>query len=155
MAEYSDAQLINGLRSNDFKVLDAIYAHDLPRVTKMIVQNKGSVDDARDVFQDAIVVLFKRLKEPDFAINSNFSNYLYGICKFIWLRQLKKKHRTEVTLSNEAVLKSDVSIEGDFLKIEQRKFYQEKLKQLGDDCRKVLNYFFNGLSLREIAAKTG
>ena len=155
MAEYSDAELIDGLRSNDFGVLDAIYVQNLPKVTNMIVQNKGSENDARDVFQDAVVVLFKRLKEPDFTINSSFSNYLYGICKFIWLRQLKKKHRTEVTLSNESALKGELSIENELFETEQRKFYRAHFLQLGEDCQKVLQLFFNGLSLREIAKKTG
>lgn len=150
MSEFSDSTLIDGLKNNDFKILDAIYANNLSKVTKMIIQNNGSSDDARDVFQEAIVVLFKRLKEPDFKINSSFSNYLYGICKFIWLRQLKKKHRTEVTLSNEEVLKGDVSIEKEIFKTEQRQFYKEKFSELGEDCQQVLQLFFDGKPLREI-----
>ncbi|MDA7625714.1 RNA polymerase subunit sigma, partial [bacterium] len=75
--------------------------------------------------------------------------------KFIWLRQLKKKHRTEVTLGQEERLEDKVNIESELIEMEKRRFYKEKFSLLGVDCQSVLQSFFDGRSLKEIALKMG
>lgn len=155
MKTLTDPVLLKGLRENDYQILDTIYATYLPKISTMVIRNKGTKGEARDVFQEALVVLFKKTQEPDFEITSDFYSYLYRVCKFIWLRQLKKKHRTEVTIDDEEGLEDRANIESQLIETEKRQFYKERFKLLTEECQRVLQSFFDGNSLKEIAQQMG
>lgn len=153
--ESIDNQWVRGVLTNDYKVLKKIYEGHLPKVAAMVKKNNGTVDEARDVFQEALVVIYKKAAEPDFKLTTTFGGYLYGVSRFIWLRQLKKKHRTEVTLDADDGYIVKEGIEERLVESEKRKLFQEKLEKLGEDCQQVLKQFFNGIALKEIAQKMG
>lgn len=150
-----DEKLVNGLQRNDYQVLDHIYAQFLPKISPMILRNRGNADDVQDIFQEALVVLYKRLQEPDFEITGSFFTYFYGICKFLWLRQLKKKSRSEVTLDEKMELPEEAKIERQIFETERRQFYQEKFRELSAECQQVLQLFFDGKPLKKIAKLMG
>ncbi len=155
MIAIDESIFLNGLRQNDYQILDEIYKTYLPKITAMVIQNKGTRDDARDVFQEGLVILFNKLNTPDFELTTGFAAYFYGTCRFIWLRQLKKKYRKEVTLEDDERLIAEASIEKDLIESEQRKFYKQKFAELTEECQSVLQSFFNGKPLKEIAQKMG
>lgn len=155
LTEPPDHQLLQGILDNNLQILDRIYARYLPDVLAMVKNNRGSTDDARDVFQEAIVVLFKKASEPGFALTTTFGGYLFGVSRFIWMRQLKKKYRTEVTLEEDMRHIDHKNIETLLVESEKRQLFQQKLAQLGADCREVLQLFFAGKSLKDIALKKG
>ena len=150
-AQPIENQFIKGILENDFQVLEKIYVEHLPTVVAMVKRNSGSMEDARDVFQEAIVVVFRKAALPDFELTTSFGGYLYSICRYIWLRQLKKKHRLEVTLEPGEVYIADGDMEALLLETEKRQLFQQKLAELGQECRKVLQLFFAGTPLKEIA----
>ncbi|RMG87303.1 MAG: hypothetical protein D6714_02645, partial [Bacteroidetes bacterium] len=39
---------------------------------------------------EALLILFSKSTRPDFELKGSFKNYLHGICKNLWLRDLKK-----------------------------------------------------------------
>lgn len=155
MITLANSVLLKGLKENDYKILDKIYKTYLPKITSMVIQNKGTRDDARDVFQEGLVVVYNKVQSPDFEFTSGFYNYFYQVCKYIWIRQLKKKHRTEVTLEEEDRLEGRVNIESELIETEKRQFYKKKFALLKEDCQNVLQSFFDGKSLNEIAQKMG
>ncbi|MDB4727202.1 sigma-70 family RNA polymerase sigma factor [Saprospiraceae bacterium] len=155
MITLTNSVLLKGLKENDYKILDKIYKTYLPKIISMVTHNKGTRDEARDVFQEGLVVVFNKVQSSGFEFTSEFYSYFYQVCKFIWLRQLKKKHRTEVTLGQEERLEDKVNIESELIEMEKRRFYKEKFSLLGVDCQSVLQSFFDGRSLKEIALKMG
>ena len=150
-----DQAFLDGISNNDFAVLDKIYTLYLPKISTMILKNHGTKVEAKDIFQEAILVIFKKIKEPEFQLTTSFYNYLYSVSKFIWLRQLKKKHRSEVTLEGDEGYEFEASIESQIIEREKKQLFKRKFAQLGEDCRKVLQLFFDGTSLREIAQSLG
>lgn len=155
MTALTDQDLLNGLKTNNYQTLNKIYATYLPKISTMVIRNKGTKEEARDVFQEGLVVLFNKVQSPDFEFTSGFYNYFYQVCKFIWLRQLKKKYRTEVTLDEEERLGDRVNIESELIETEKRQFYKKKFALLKEDCQNVLQSFFDGKPLNEIAQKMG
>lgn len=151
----AEKRLTEGLRNNTYHVVAQIYDKNLPLITNYVLQNRGSKEDAKDVFQDGLVILFNRLQDPSFHITTSMNNYLFGICKFVWMRKLKKKSRQEVSIASEDALLEDTSIESDLLQEERRQFYREKFRELSEECKTVLQSFFDGVPLRDIAAKMG
>ncbi len=151
-----DDLFIRGILDNDYRVLERIYAEYLPDVTAFIKSRRGTAEDARDVFQEAIVVVFKKSSSPDFTLNTPFGGYLYAVCRYIWWRQLKKKYRSEeVTPDMPEGYDDRESLEALLLEAEKRKLFQEKLAALGAECRKVLRLFFAGSALKEIGQTMG
>ncbi len=144
-------QYIAGILENNFQVLEKIYATYLPEITDWVKKNHGAAEDARDIFQEAIVVIFRKDAEPEFQLKSTFGGYLYGICRYLWLRQLKKKYRTEVTLTGDEGHTVIGNVEEELVEMEKRKLFREKLAGMGEDCRRLLSLFFEGISLKAIA----
>jgi len=142
-----------GIAQNDTKVLKAIYKENLGKITKFVQKNNGSKDDALDVFQDALVVIYKKIQANELQLTSSFSTYLFSVCRFIWLRELKKKYRQEAPMENISSPCSSIDIEKEWCENEKRKLFQSKMKQLSTEAQQVLILFFNGHSMKEIASK--
>lgn len=153
--EHQDLTFIRGVLSNDSAVLVELYRRFLPVVYGMVRRNNGTFEDAKDVFQEGLVVLFHHAARPGFQLTAPFQSYLTGICRFIWLRQLKKNARTEVTFAPEERLDVDADLERSIFESEKRMLYQEKFAQLGDDCRQLLQRFFDREPLSSIADDMG
>ena len=90
----NDAQIINYLKTNNYsKVSQKLYAY-FPVIKKLVLKNNGSTADAEDVFQDALIILIKKVQANNFVLTSSLNTYLYSICRFVWNDELKKKSKT-------------------------------------------------------------
>lgn len=147
---------IEAILTNDRPVLTALYRQFFPMVLKMVRGTGGSEADAKDVFQESILVIFNLAKQPDFQLKSQFSTFLYGVAFNCWRGHRKKKSFSEVSIPEDATLIADESSEaGDDGKAEQQRLLYKAFAQLGDDCRAVLLMFFEHKTMKEIAEKMG
>jgi len=152
---FSDHTYLQGIIENDSKVLNKIYECFLPSITKFVLENRGTESDARDVFQDGLVIIYKKLKSDSLELTSGFHTYLFSVCRFVWLRELKKKRRTEVTLDDNILSIAKTDIEKAYAENEKQKFFKSKLSQMPAESQKVLQLFFNKKSMKEIAEVMG
>lgn len=153
--EKDESIYIQGILHNKTQILEEIYKRFFPPVYSMLRNNQASYDDARDVFQEALVVIFSHAARPGFQLTAPFQAYLMGIGRFIWLRQLKKNSRTEVTSSPEERYDIDADLELQVFELEKRNLYREKFEQLGPDCKQLLQRFFDREPLQSIATDMG
>lgn len=86
-------------------------------------------------------------------MTQSFYAYLYAVSRFLWLRQLKKKHREEVSLDATLSPEADQDIVKDIEDREQKKLFRDKLESLGKECKQLLKQFFEGIPLKQIAAE--
>lgn len=87
---------VNRLAIADFKAnnecaFGILYDKYFILTKKYILNNSGTSDDAQDVFQDAMMVLFEKLADENFQTYTCLSNYVMGITKNLWLKKLKNK----------------------------------------------------------------
>ena len=61
-SEISDQELIIGIRNGDSRAISKLYKSFFPPIQHMIITNSGSEDEAKDVFQDAVMVLCREQK---------------------------------------------------------------------------------------------
>ncbi len=144
---------IAGIRTGDRKTVDSIWTDLFPAVRKWVRDCGGSDDDAKDVFQDALMVIYDKAGKPDFQLTSKFSTYFLGICRNLVGNLFQKRYRRDVTLSDE--LKSIAEEPIDYEVRDRKKLLDNARKQLGHDCQRVLDLFFQGISMVEIAASLG
>ncbi len=156
MEKYTNEEIIKGIKRRDNTILQYVYKTYYPIIREFVVKNHGHSEDARDVFQEALVVIFRKTQEENLVLNSSFTNYLYTISRYIWLNVLKKrKIYTEKIV--EIIRPSDI-MSNQAHEIEasmERKIYQYYFSKLSKDCREILTMFYNELSFREIAEKLG
>jgi RNA polymerase sigma factor (sigma-70 family) len=156
VANYTNEEIVHGIKSRDNAILHYVYKTFYPIIREFVTRNYGKPDDAKDVFQEALVVIFRKTQEDDFNLHSSFTNYLYTVSRFIWLKMLKRKkliHEklTEIMRPLEIESNDSLDIEASM----ERKVYQYYFSKLGKDCREILTMFYNEMSFREIATKLG
>jgi len=153
--QLSKDENIQAIIAGDSKGLRNIYKEFLPRVRRLIVQNGGREEDAQDVFQSAILVVFEKANKRDFQLTSSFYTLFYGICRNIWGNRLQKKSFQEVTLPEDIKYRSDQNIEKDLELVEEQDLFWFAFKQLGADCQKLLTLFFDKEKMERIAQLMG
>ena len=146
---------ISAILSGDRAVLTRMYTALFPAIRSLVRDYGGSEDDAKDVFQDAVIVLYEKAQRPDFQLTSKFSTLFYGVCRNLWMSRQQKKSASEVTIPDHAKYIPDESIEVDLLQVERGKLFYRALRQLGEDCQKLLQLFFQKQSMDEIAQQMG
>lgn len=146
------------LREGQKKFIEILYKENFPSISHWIKKNSGSEKDAEDLFQDALVVVYQKAKDPEFALNCKLSTFIFGVVKKMWLHKLRTKDRylaTDFTLtetfssSNQAII--DHLIEEHEIDI----LYKSKFKKLTDECRSILSLFFNGSSMSQVMESMG
>lgn len=153
----SDYVYIAGLLRHDALLLEQMYQKFFPSVKRFVMRKGGDEARAKDIFQDALLVVHDRAKRPGFLLTSQFSTLLYGICQNLWRKQQQKKSASQVMIANEDLYnhQSDWELEYGSLKWERRKLYDKTFSQLGERCQDLLLLFFQKVKMEEIAQKLG
>ncbi|MEP3999956.1 MAG: sigma-70 family RNA polymerase sigma factor [Ekhidna sp.] len=141
------------IRKGDRGIIESIYDECFPSIANWIRKNSGTEKEAEDTFQDALVVLFQKSKDPEFEIHCKLSTYVFGVAKKMWLHKLRTRNRhvfTDFTAEEEISPKDDVEVDKLVIDAEIDQVYKRNFAKLTEECRKILTHFFNGLSMKEI-----
>jgi RNA polymerase sigma factor (sigma-70 family) len=159
MVNFSDEQILKGILRNDSLVLQFIYKEYYYSISSFVRKNQGDEHDANDIFQEAVIVIYRKLKENSLVLeNQKFPNYLYAISRILWLKQLEKRRIEKQKISDTIPFRDDVADSGLNELIEKNErygLYQKHFKDLGPDCQKILQMFFEKVSLKIIAQRMG
>ncbi len=143
----NDSEVLAKITRGDERALDYLYKKYYRMMVKLVVSNNGSEEEAKDIYQDALIVFWQKAISGNFTLTSKISTYLYSICLNLWRKELERKSK----LSNEE--KDEIEwIEDD--KSERIRIINECINALGETCRKVLSYYyFDGMTMSDIAEK--
>lgn len=152
--------LLNDLKQGKSTAFEQLYQKYYKMVASFIKNNKGTEDDARDIFQEAIFALIKNLQKPDFELKAKLGTYLYSIARYLWLHQLRgKKNLAVVDIAEGVEPFVDMGEEEIQRKQELEKKHellQKVLKGLKEDCRKlIIAYYYKKISLKTYAEQAG
>lgn len=147
--EMNEKEIFDRIQKGDEKALELIYKKYYRMMTKMVISNSGTEEEARDIYQDALVVFWQKARSGNLIMTAKMSTYIYSICQNLWRKELERKKR----LTNE---EKDSSQLLDTESEEREKIIAKCLDQLGETCKKVLMYYyFDEMSMQEIADKLG
>ncbi len=150
-----DKLLLEGLAIQDKASIETIYKSHFPMIQNLIINNKGSMDDASDTFQEAMIVLYQKSLDNEFQLNCLIKTYLYSVCKRIWLKKLQQIQRFGLQADD---FEEYVAIEEDVTKHEkqQDRFHimENALSKIGEPCKSLLEaYYIQKKHMNEIAAE--
>ncbi|NND34809.1 MAG: sigma-70 family RNA polymerase sigma factor [Saprospiraceae bacterium] len=153
---YTELELINGLKKRDVIVVKHLYVTYYPMIRDLIQKNGGSEEDASDVFQEGMVVVFEKTQDKNFNWSSSIKTYLYAVCRNKWLMHLRRQRTHNTTyLQDNVEVAGDQNVQRDIVHQEKRELMRKHFGFLGDDCQTVLRMFFAGNSMRKIAQEMG
>jgi len=128
-----------------------------PQVEKLILSKGGSKEDAKDIFQEALIIFYEKVTNTEFKLTSAIGTYLYSVSRFLWKDELLKRNgKTAVDVSFEFL--SEESAEFQLAIEREAKFKQIEsvLTQIGDKCLQLLKmFYYEDLSMSVIASKVG
>lgn len=156
-AETNEQPLLEGLARNDAKAVEIIYKENYNIVQSFIVNNNGTYDDARDIFQEAMIVLYENAKSTSFVLTCKITTYLYSVCRRLWLKRLQQLNKYGTPVES---LQEMVAVEEDVEDQEKRNtdfiIMERALGSLGEPCKSLLEaYYLQKKGMTEIAEAFG
>ncbi|MEN8156088.1 MAG: sigma-70 family RNA polymerase sigma factor [Bacteroidota bacterium] len=158
MKRLTDEDILAGLRKRDNRVLQYIYKNTFNPVKQLVVHNAGSDSDAEDIFQEALIVIFKKLRdEPDFKLDAAFGTYIYSISRLMWMMHLKKIKKIDIDPLNRDMeerieFEEPGPLEDKDLRLA---IYQRTLLKIPEDCQNILRLTAQDITSEEIARQLG
>lgn len=153
----TDREVVLGVLNNSEETLNRLYAGYYPMVLQFILNNSGDEDDAKDVYQEAIIVLYNKIKTGDFELSSKLKTYIYSVSRRIWLKKLSQQSKKTNNLSDfEDVLAVEEDVEQHEEKDQQFQKMESALQHLGEPCKTIIqDFYINNLSMTDICEKFG
>lgn len=156
MSRYSSEELIDGIRKRDNAVLQFVYQKYFHTIQRFVLNNNGTEDDAKDVFQEAVIVVYENVRaDKSFRLSCSMMTYVFSVSRIIWIKHLNKvkKNMDKLKENHEFIdfIEPQPFQEHDF----KYSLYQKVFLNLPVDCQKIMKMSNEGVSNREIASKLG
>lgn len=139
----SDQQVIRRIRQGDESALMHVYRTNIVMVRKFILDNSGREEDADDMLQDALVVLWENVTHGDFDLTSKISTYVYSVVRNKWLREISKRKIGKTSnVDDHVVTEERIDVLKEIVHREEYQIILKCINDLGSTCRKVLTMFY-------------
>lgn len=74
--------------------LEELYKVMFPRVASYISRRGGSFDEAKDIFQEAVIIYYEKISGAGVYTVQNKGAYIMGIARHLWMKAIKDKTLT-------------------------------------------------------------
>lgn len=153
----NDNEIVLGILNGSNDILGRIYKAYFPMILQLIVTNNGDEDDAKDIFQETVIVLYDKVQAGNFELSSKLKTFIYSVSRRLWLKKLNYKSRNTGSVED---FENVVSVEQDMEEHEEkdRMFTQMEsaLQLLGEPCRTIIeDFYIKSRSMQEICEKFG
>jgi RNA polymerase sigma factor (sigma-70 family) len=159
---FKNSEVLDLLKAENHAMLKEFYVVMYPKVQDFILLNAGTPNDARDIFQDALVLFLRKIQNMTSQLvqNVKWGQYFMGIVHKIWLLELKNRKKREIVALSEMpeLLELDHSELNLALTTQEWRLdvVHKALHQLPPGCRELLNMFYvECAGTKEIAERLG
>jgi len=154
MPKHDDHKYIEALKNNNTTLIDEIYQKWFPEVRSYIAKNNGDVNDAADLFQEALMAILRRARKGNFELSVPFGGYFYFIYRNKWIDKLRKNKKMRVINDEDERYKDEVATktmaEQTVEEDDRYQLYKLCFKNLTEACQNVLRLTFEGLATKVI-----
>lgn len=147
---YSNEEIVKGIYERRSKVLLFLYDEYFKLIKRFILRNHGTEEEAEDVFQDTILIVYEKIKSDKLKLSSSFMTYFYAICRNLWLQRLQVLQRTQ-SEDQFADSWNEIPSPEEYMDYEEEKLFQYHFSKLDKDCQHVLTSYFERKPFRDIA----
>jgi RNA polymerase sigma factor (sigma-70 family) len=153
----SDARILDGIRRGDETALVTLYNTHRRPITAHVMRNNGTADDADDMLQEALIVLWERVRAGTFEHTAALGTFLFATARNLWLRRLARARREQpFDPAAETTSTDDPSPLDELIDDEQTATVRTAMDRLGEPCRSLLLLFYwEEETMEEIARRLG
>ena len=153
-----DRLLLDGIAGEDKSSLEEIYRQHYYMIQNMVVTNGGSKDDAADLFQETVVILYEKVKSGDFDLQCLLKTFLYSVARRLWLKKLQQQQRFSTQLPD--TIEDIVAVEDDLeYHLKQQNAFSimdSAMHKVGEPCKSLLEaYYLQKKHMNVIAQEFG
>jgi len=146
-----DQKIIQQLRTGKREKAFVQLYRGFPAVKRLIKSKGGAVEEAEDVFQEALIIFYKKAIQSNFELTASISTYVYSVARFLWKDEMKKKG-LKYALEEVENLKFESELEEIAQKEKKFQVAEDVLNSIGEKCLAILQlFYYKGLSMKEIA----
>jgi RNA polymerase sigma factor (sigma-70 family) len=155
-ALYSDQEIIAALKMKENESIRYLYRSCFESVHRLILSNSGKSEDAEDIFQDALVILYRKIKADELKLTCSLKTYLYAVSRNLWKQRLQKAD-FKIEKINENIEDDCSSLDfgNDLYEEIKYNLYQKHFMKLSEECKKVLKLFLDKIRMEEITKIMG
>ncbi|MCC3160655.1 sigma-70 family RNA polymerase sigma factor [Hymenobacter sp. 15J16-1T3B] len=144
------AQLRAELLADRPGTLTRLYRRTFPMVERHVRRQGGSAQDAQDVFQDALLVLYEKAVAGTLTLTAAPSTLLVAISRNLWRREWQRRQQhphAELSPAQADALPDPDAPEPEAASV------LEQLARLGERCQNILlSFYYHRQPLEQIAA---
>jgi RNA polymerase sigma factor (sigma-70 family) len=135
--------VFKAIGNNDKTAIEAVYKENYSLIQHFVINNNGTEDDARDIFQEAMMVLYEKSRLSEFELTCQIRTYLYSVCRRLWLKKLQHSRRIETQVENfdRIVQVEDDIEEHDKLNL-QYQTMRTAMGKIGEPCKSLIEAFY-------------
>lgn len=144
------------LEREDQMVISSLYKKSYPPIERTLKSQGADPDDIQDVFQDAMVILVRKIRNGSFKKDESINSFLFIISRNLWINKIKRDKKSqsidgyelEDEWSNDIHFQASVS--------EKEQTIRRAFEMLGEKCSNVFKaILFNGQKYKEVAEEYG
>ena len=149
--------ILEGLALNDRQAIETIYREHYDMVQAFILNNSGNPDEAKDIFQEAMIVLYEKAVSGRFELNCLLKTFIYSVCRRLWLKRLQQIQRYRMLEEN---IEETIPVEEEMETHEKRNadfnLMENALGRIGEPCKSLLEaYYIQKKNMQDIAENFG
>jgi RNA polymerase sigma factor (sigma-70 family) len=153
----TDSEIVLGILNNSEIVLKRLYTTYFPMILQLIINNNGNEDDAKDIYQEAIIVLYNKIKSGEFELSSKLKTYIYSVCRRLWLKRLSQMNRYGGDIRD---FEDHLPVEQELDKHNERDIQFNKMESalqlLGEPCKTIMeDFYIHNRSMQDICERFG
>jgi len=129
----------------------ALYQKVFPAVARYVSKCGGSFDEAKDVFQDALLSYYEKSRSANTDIKNSEGAYIYGTARYLWIKRYKEGQQT-TQLDDSAA--ADLAMETTIPLSEDKLLHF--LETAGKRCMELLrSFYYDQLPMTKVAQLFG
>lgn len=149
--------LLEGLAREDKTAIEKIYLEHFSMVKSLVINNNGTADDAADIFQESMIVLFEKARSGSFELHCQLKTYIYSVCRRLWLKKLQQQSRF---IAQNDSIEETIPVEEEVESHEKKQYdfnlMEAAMAKVGEPCKSLLEaYYIQKKHMTEIAADFG
>jgi RNA polymerase sigma factor (sigma-70 family) len=152
-----DKILLEGIAAEDREAIEELYKQHYNMVQTMVIANAGTRDDAADLFQETVIVLFEKIKAGNFELTCLLKTFVYSVARKLWLKKLQQQQRytsqpndLEEVVPIEDEIEHHLKLDNDFTIMETA------MGKVGEPCKSLLQaYYLQKKHMNVIAQEFG
>ena len=149
-ATSNEQVLLKGLAANDSVIIEQLYKENFSTIQAFILANNGSYDDAKDVFQEAMITLYEKAQSGSFVLTCQIKTYVYSVCRRLWLKKLQQLGRFSHPVDN---LEETISVDDD---LEEHAKHDAAFAIMDRALKSLLEgYYLQKMDMQALASEFG